>query len=497
MNVPKKNNIAVILFVFMALVYLATAKGYLAVSDSVFSLRTAQSIVEKGSMAIDAAPHESGYVFRAPSGKAYSQYGLGLPILWVPVGTTARMLSPIVGVKMISLMDFLASFYNIFFGALACVFIYLMTRRFGSSHRISASMALVFGLCTLCWRYSVWDFSEATQMCMLLAAVYYVMEYSRAGVIASGAFFCCLLALKIFSIIYAPVFIFYILVKGYPDTRKALKNILYFLLFPAVGIALILALNYIRFGNAFETGYGAYVSMFYTGGSFRHAVDLLISMNKGIFIYCPILLLSVFGYVYLFKAAWKEALFFLLIAAVNLAVIATWFSWNGGLFSWGPRYLVPVISFWFLPLFMLFRKGLFVKMAMALLVLLSFSIELVGVLQSDHEYHHIKYHEAAKLGKEIQEKMPPDIAGMIIILKHKLSGHDNVYRLSEFGIDSGVTVDTSAIETYRGLNLWYCYLARKFNKPVLNYIPFVLFPFIAACFIKVIKRADALDGVTG
>jgi len=330
---------------------------------------------------------------------------------------------------------------------------------------------------------------------MLLAAAYLVILYSRQSIVAAGAFFSCMILFKVFSLIYMPVFIFYIFLKGYPDVRVALKNAFYFLIVPAAGIALILALNYLRFGNVFETGYGAYVSMFYIKGAVWHAVQLLISMDKGIFIYCPIILLSTFGYVYLFRSAPKEALFFILMIAVNLAVISTWFAWNGGIFSWGPRYLVPVIPFWFLPLFMLFRKGPFIKTVMVFLVALSFLIELVGVLQSDHEYHHIKYNEAARLGKEIAQNMPSDIVGMTAILKHKLSGGGNVYRLSEFGLDSSVTVDTGSVERYRGLNLWYYYLATKCNKPLFRYAGFLFLPLIALLFMQLFKRAGALDAM--
>lgn len=491
----KKNNIIPILFALMAVIYLATAKGYIAVSDSVFSLRTAQAIVEKGSLAIDAAANEDSWVFRTPSGKAYSQYGIGLPILWVPVGIAARMLSPLIGVKMISLMDFLASFYNIFFGAGSCVLVFLMTRRFGSSYRGAVSMALIFGLCTLCWRYSVWDCSEAAQMCMLLAAAYHVILYSRQSIVVAGAFFSCMILFKVFSLIYMPVFIFYIFLKGYPDIRVALKNTLYFLIAPAAGIVFILVMNYLRFGNAFETGYGSYVSMFYIKGAAWHDLQLLISLNKGIFVYCPIFLLSAAGYILFFRQARKEALFFIMMIVVNLGILSTWFSWDGGAFSWGPRYLVPIIPFWFLPLFTLFKKGPFIKTVMVFLVLLSFFIELVGVLQSDHEYHHIRYNEAAKFGKEIQKKMPSDIVGMIIILKHKLSEGGNVYRLSEFGIDSGAIVDTSSVERYRGFNLWYYYLATKFDKPLFRYAGFLFLPFIALLFMRLFKRAGALDAV--
>ena len=63
------------------LVCMFSAKGYIEVSDTAFSLQTAQAIVTHGQLDI---PYVEGATLRGPDGRSYSKYGLGLPLYYVP-----------------------------------------------------------------------------------------------------------------------------------------------------------------------------------------------------------------------------------------------------------------------------------------------------------------------------------------------------------------------------------------------------------------------------
>ncbi len=108
------------IFILFILIYFISSKGYIASADSVFSLRTAKSIVENGSLEINAAKSEENHYLKSSSGKIYSKYGIGLPLLWIPYVFLGKIISFFLGIKDISAMDFLISFSNIFFGAGAC-----------------------------------------------------------------------------------------------------------------------------------------------------------------------------------------------------------------------------------------------------------------------------------------------------------------------------------------------------------------------------------------
>ena len=135
--------------------------------------------------------------------------------------------------------------------------------------------------------------------------------------------------------------------------------------------------------------------------------------------------------------------------------------WYGG-WCWGPRLLVPMIPLWLLPLYFFLQKKGVIRIMVILLVLLSVSIQVLSVFAGTLEYQLICN---ANDKEGLRKGMPAQIIGSAILLKHKLIKNDNIYKLSEFGIDSDTVVDTSASECYRGLDFWYLYLARLKKQP--------------------------------
>ena len=70
----------------LAIVLLLTAKGHLEIIDTDYSVRTALAIIEDGSLLIE--PVDPRVVHRFPkidgTDKIYSQYGIGLAIIFIP-----------------------------------------------------------------------------------------------------------------------------------------------------------------------------------------------------------------------------------------------------------------------------------------------------------------------------------------------------------------------------------------------------------------------------
>jgi len=484
-----KTRIVKLIFILLVLVYFISAKGYIASSDSVFSLRTAKSIVEKGSLKINALEGEKDFCFRNSLGEVYSKYGVGLPLLWIPYVFLGKIISLFPGIQDVSIMDFLVSFSNIFFGAGACAIMFALLKLFQTSDRRAVIAVLCLGLLTFCWRYSVWELSEAPQMFFLLLSIYGVVKSTYKSVLTGSFAFGFLLLLKIVNLIFLPLFILYLFLKNLREGKIDFRPAFKFMIFPVLGMIFLFFLNYLRFGNIFESGYGQEAGMFYPERIIVNSLRLLFSPDKGMFIYSPILLLSVWGYCRFYCFFRLEALFFLGIMIVNLEMSALWHSFGGG-WSWGPRLLVVTLPLWVLPFGMLLDTGRLRKWLLLVFACLSFFIQLEGVLQSDHEYHYIKYNQVRKIGEEMMKRMPPDIIGSGIILKHKIFQKNNVYRLSEFGIKSDTFIDTSHIATYQGFNLWYCYLARRFHQPALKFVPVVFLPLLVLVLRKLFFLAS-------
>jgi len=465
-------------------------------SDSVFSLKTADALLSRGTFAIEAGEHEKDYVFETAAGRKYSKYGIGLALLWVPIAAVAKLLSFFTAVRDVSIMDFLASFYNIGFGAGACVLLFLILGFFKSGNEPALSVVLCLGLATLCWRYSVWELTEATQMFFLLLAVYGVLRNTGKSLLTASGALSALVLLKIVYLVFIPLFVGYCLSRNFREKEKRRKTFAYLLTAPVAAVLLLGLMNQARFGNIFETGYGREAFGFSCANIPGRIGNLLFSFDKGIFIYSPVLLAGTFGFHSFMKISRREAVFFISIITAAVFLFASWHSAGGG-WAWGPRFLVPFIPLWLLPAYLVFDKGKFISAIMAVLILVSSFIQIIGVLQSDQEYHHIRYTLAASGSQEASLKMPSDIAGAALLLKHKLFAGDNLYRSSEFGIAGERVFDTSSAQYYKEFNLWYYYAARRFHKPFLRFLPFIFLPLVFVCLFRLFSRAKNLDALQG
>ena len=100
-------------------------KGHIEVVDTEYSIRTALSIVDNGTLLIDppASLNEPAVnYFRGISnipnqpetkGKIYSPYGIGLSIIFIPYVTLSKILGWLTGIELRLILDFILSFYNI------------------------------------------------------------------------------------------------------------------------------------------------------------------------------------------------------------------------------------------------------------------------------------------------------------------------------------------------------------------------------------------------
>src|SRR6185437_2319974 len=107
------------LLLMCLVIYVFSAKGYLQVSDTSFSLQTAEAIVERGQLDI---PYGEGGTLTWRDGRNYSKYGIGLALYYVPIVAIAKPLARMTGLPAEELNWFLISFANIPFAILTLVF---------------------------------------------------------------------------------------------------------------------------------------------------------------------------------------------------------------------------------------------------------------------------------------------------------------------------------------------------------------------------------------
>ena len=446
-------------------VYLFTAKGYIEVSDTTYSLQTAEAILDHGQINI---PYAQSATLRASDGRSYSKYGFGLPLYFLPfvaVGRTISALTKLPGEEMIW---FLISFANIPFVALALLFFAKLLRLFGITEIFAAFLVLGLGLGSLTWRYAVYDFSEAMQMSLLMLTLYCVVRRSPAFVVAGGVAFAWLVLVKLIYVAFFPVFAIYLFTRS-GELRHSLKVLTLFTLPFIASCCFVGWLNAIRFGSALESGYGSEAEQFFPSQLLRTVPMLVGSLDKGLFIFCPILILGLFGWKAFFRQHRPEAILCLVLIAENLLWAASWHSWEGG-WSWGPRLLVPTIPLWLLPSAFLLQQtrsrplqGVF-----ALVILISIILQIPGVMVKDQEIHVLK---AILPTPTEQAAAPSDYVSAYILLRHKLVLDNEIYSVSELNIPGTGQLDMSQYRTFHGLNLWTELSVRQLNKPALRWLP--------------------------
>jgi hypothetical protein len=111
-----------------------------------------------------------------------------------------------------------------------------------------------------------------------------------------------------------------------------------------------LVYNAVRTGSPFVASTGKQFESGGIGGNFVEGFSgLLAAPNRGLFVFAPVLLLAVavpFAWSRL-DAPWRRlVVIFGMASVLYLALLANLRGW--GTFGWGPRYLVPVLPFFFL-----------------------------------------------------------------------------------------------------------------------------------------------------
>ena len=139
----------------------------------------------------------------------------------------------------------------------------------------------------------------------------------------------------------------------------------YLLLFFGGGFICIIILtlyNYSCFGSIFSLSYGHQATEAFKKGSEsgflgvsipdpKALFQILFSPSHGLFFIMPVFIYSIVGFCYLFqkKEFTREGLILLSIVTGYLAINAGFYAWHGG-WSFGPRYIVPMLPFLALPM---------------------------------------------------------------------------------------------------------------------------------------------------
>ncbi|MEA3506801.1 MAG: glycosyltransferase family 39 protein [Elusimicrobiota bacterium] len=280
---------------------------------------------------------------------------------------------------------------------LSVVCLFGIALRLNFKSRTALILALLFAFNTTAFLYARFNGNEPHLSLLLLGSFYFILrlkeKVSWGNVICLGLIISFLIMdhYAAIPLAFITVSLIFIRRKELELTRYHLFAILFMFL---SSLLFCFYYNFARYGSPFITGYdGQNLSTPVYAGLF----GLLFSPGKSVFLYNPLILLSLFWFRRFFRGRKNIWLYYFIIfiPLYRLLLYAHWHDWHGGL-GWSSRRLLPVIPFLILPLgaalenFTSLKK--YKKILIVFTIFASFLIQLLSIVV------HYKYYWIAIVG---------------------------------------------------------------------------------------------------
>jgi hypothetical protein len=374
------------LFLLVVLVYLANGRT-LASGDTIPARYLPLSLLREFDFDLDEftflAEEVIPYYLQYQHGHLISTFPPGPPLLAIPV----YFFPAVAGISPYSAwLPFLEKLSATLMAALSVLLLYFTLQRL-TSERIALLIAIIYALGTSTFSVSsqaLWQHGPA-QLLLTATILLLVLGLRQrrfvgvAGLPLMGMVVCrppdALIALPI--LVYV----------GRHHFRESLR----FIFFSLPPILLLLGYNYYYFGSLSATGYGPSLadptSFWWKSSLVDGLLWVLVSPHRGLFIYSPILLLSIVGIVVLWRHR-NSLLRYISLAPLLVILFYAKLNWWGG-WSYGPRYMAdiaPLLSLCLSPVLEMARRRAFLKWVIAPLVLVSVAMHSIGAFGYDSSW---------------------------------------------------------------------------------------------------------------
>ncbi len=339
------TTLAIGLFFFSAYIFSLGTPFYS--SDGQVMYETARAIALHHTIAIP--PSDLPQTIVGYDGRTYSKYDPGLPFLSAPIVLATDELGKATLSDRYALAALAVQLIPTAAMSIALAGVFHI-----ASHLYTVRRALLVtfigGFGTLAWPYARLYFAEAVlAACLTLAIVPIFDKISIRALMFSSCAIGLAILTRASAIIYLPAFVYLIWQNSEVDPPRRWFHLGLFGFGPFLALLGLAFHNYLRFHSLLTTGY--------EGESFHPLpfdgiFGMLFSPGKSIFLYSPPLIMSVILWPRLRRKNPPLAWALILTAGTALIFYGAWWAWHGG-WVWGPRFLVPLVPLWCLPLGMM------------------------------------------------------------------------------------------------------------------------------------------------
>jgi len=502
---PIDRTLAGAVFCLLFAVYLATFSGLPENPDSEVEFQTTSALVRNQTLALGGTSesdailgviHQGRQGFNVRRGgpgreqEFFSWSGVGQPLVGFPfflVGAAFAEAFPGIeqrntetqhlGVHRSEYFEHLfVGLRNPLLGALTAALLVLAARRSGARRSNAVLCGLSYGLCTYAWPQARGTLSDVQATVALFLAFVLAqgtlerLERGRTPNLLSLLGFGLSLGVAFLTrVVLAPavaVLVCFFVVRVVQEARSTgarfpLRTLLLGLLPALACFGVFLWVNELRFGDPLETGYGGVVGVdWFMRSPAEGLLGITVSPGSGLLWFAPGALLFLPWLVHALRRGEYAEPFLLTTLLLVLGALNTVIpSWHGA-WSYGPRYVLPLLPFLWFPLGVALElawEQVSSRIAVLLLLGLGFITALGGVL--------VEYNTSLDLtlqGTRLAWPSPPDQSPeeeavlddrrFVLakldwrfaqpwlhwrILRHRVAGLGEVYPARElFGLDS-------------------------------------------------------------
>ena len=330
---------------------------------------------KKLSLPENVGENQHGNIAINEQGKRYMVYNPGQTITFIPIYFIANLFLHDEA-NAYYFTAFIASFFNYIIHALCAFLLFKIALLLGVTKKQAFLSSIFFGLTSYSFVFAQSTYEHHFEMFFILLSTYFAMnrEIKHSGLL-TGLMLSLGLIFRTTVILSLPA-----ILLMQKEKNERLKTFLSL----SIGIAFVLFYNYYRFGDPLESGYSlawslAHSNKFDFWSLSRTPLALfgfLFSPGKGLLFFSTTIIIAFVG----LKQFWKQQrlIFYviIIISATYLVVFSLNFAWHGSIWSFGPRYILPIIPFLYLPfIYVKPQKWVFITLILAFIL----QFELISV----------------------------------------------------------------------------------------------------------------------